>query len=135
MKIFAFAAAALIASSTLAGAQSLVRTRQTAVIDSYTAFIGPDDLENSRGIRLTKPWQIIRQDRANVHERNLSDDGDEIDGFFSDANNRQALETMLARGSMSNDARQMIVRGNCWVNVQIFGRGDTGDYVEVEVWR
>ena len=87
------------------------------------------------GVRLTQPWQIIRQDRANVHERNIRDDEDEIDGFFSEISNRQALEIMLANGSMSRDAREMIVRGNCYINVQIYGRGGTGDFVEVEVWK
>lgn len=118
-----------------AEAQSITRTRQPQLMDSYTAFIGRDDLYNSRGSRLTRPWQIVRQDGANYHAFGIRDDGDEGDSFFADLNNRQQLEAMLANGSMSRDAQDMILRGNCWIDVQIFGHGDTGSFIEVEVWR
>ena len=118
-----------------ASAQSNTKTRKSDVIDSYTAYIGRDDLYNSSGARLAKPWQIIRQDRANFHAYNLRDRGDETDSFFADAVNRQGLEDMLSNGSMSRDAQLMILRGECWVNVQIFGQGSRGTWLEVEVWK
>ncbi|KEQ07026.1 hypothetical protein [Pseudorhizobium pelagicum] len=122
-------------SSVAVNAQSITRTREPQVIDSYTAYIGRDDLYNSSGARLTKPWQIVRQDRANYHAYGIQDGDDEGDAFFADAANRQQLEEMLANGSMSRDAQSMILRGNCWVNVQVYGRGDRGSFIEVEVWR
>ncbi len=116
-------------------AQSLTRVRESQIIDSYTAWIGRDDLYNSSGARLTKPWQIIRQDRANYHAYGIRDEGDEDDSFFVDSANRQILETMLENGTISRNAQQMILRGNVWVSVKIFGRGDSGDYLTVDIWR
>lgn len=115
-------------------AQSLTRAREPELVSSYQAWIGRDDLYNSSGSRLTKPWQIVRQDRANFHAYGIRDDGDEGDDFFVDPANRQALESMLARGSMSSSARRMLLRGNCWINVSIYGHHDRGDFIEVEVW-
>lgn len=115
-------------------AQSITRAREPERLESYQAWIGRDDLYNSSGARLTKPWQIIRQDRANFHAYGIRDDDDESDSFFADAANRQALEAMLARGSMGANAQRMLLRGNCWIKVDIFGRGDRGDFLEVEVW-
>lgn len=135
MRVTVAAAIAVLVSSVTADAQSITRTRQPQVIDSYTAYIGRDDLYNSSGVRLTKPWQIVRQDRANYHAYGIADEGDESDSFFADPANRQQLEDMLANGSMSRDAQIMILRGNCWVDVQIYGHGDTGSFIEVEVWR
>ena len=115
-------------------AQSITRAREPELVSSYQAWIGRDDLYNSSGSRLTKPWQIIRQDRANFHSYGIRDDGDEDDAFFVDQANRQALETMLARGSMSSSARRMLLRGNCWINVSIYGLNESGSFIEVEVW-
>lgn len=134
MKLIAVTLCALMFSAS-AEAQSTTRARQPEIIGGYTAYIGRNDLYNSNGARLTRPWQIIRQDRANYHAFRVRDDGDEGDSFFGDGANRQLLEAMLANGSMSQDARIMILQGNCWVNVQIYGRGSTGSYLEVEVWQ
>jgi hypothetical protein len=134
MKLIAATAIAFVFCAS-AEAQSITRARQPEVIGSYTAYISKEDLFNSNGTRLTQPWQIIRQDRANYHAYGVRDRGDEDDSFFVDAGNRQKLEAMLANGSMSRDAQIMIQQGNCWVNVQIYGRGDTGSFLEVEVWR
>lgn len=119
-----------------ANAQSVTRARTTPeLLETYTAYIGRDDLYNSSGERLTKPWQIIRQDRANYHRYGIRDRGDQSDSFFADEINRQNLETMMSNGSMSPTARQMILRGNCWVNVEIYGHGSTGTFLDVEVSR
>lgn len=134
MKILAAIISALL-MCTSAEAQSITRARHPEVIETYTAFIGRDDLRNSTGARLTQPWQIIRQDRANFHSFGIRDRGDEDDSFFNDAGNRQKLEAMLANGSMSQDARELILQGNCWVTVQIYGQGSIGSFLEVEVWR
>lgn len=134
MNLFRATIAALIFTSSLVGTRADARN-QSDVIDSYTAFIGHDDLFNSSGTRLTEAAEILRQDRANVHDRNIYQDGDEVDGFFGEVSNREKLADMLSSGSISNDAELIIKHGNCWVNVQIFGHGDEGDYIEVEAWK
>ena len=105
------------------------------VIGSYAAYIGEDDLYNSEGARLTDPWQVLRQDRANYHRFGISQDGDEWDPFFGDAGNREAMETMIRRGYIDPDAEKMILSGGAMVYVNVYGAGDVGDYVEVEVFR
>lgn len=118
----------------VAAAQSTItRDSSARLIESYRAYIGSDDLYNSKGERLTLPWQIIRQDRANYHAYRRRDRGDEGDSFFSHASNRQKLEAMLASGSIANDAGNLIVRGNVWIKVNIYGHGDIGQAVDVTV--
>ncbi|MDE1992168.1 MAG: hypothetical protein KGI75_06670 [Rhizobiaceae bacterium] len=131
-----FALSLLLAASMSvpAMAQSTItRDKSAHLIESYRAYIGRDDLYNSNGVRLTEPWQIIRQDRANYHVYNRRDRGDQGDSFFSQAANRQGLESMLQDGSIDNDAGNLIVRGNVWIQVDIYGRGDTGEWVDVHV--
>lgn len=105
------------------------------VIGSYAAYIGEDDLYNSEGTRLSEPWQVLRQDRANFHRFGLAQDGDEWDPFFEDADNREAMENMITRGYVDPDAERMLLSGGAMVYVNIYGAGGVGDYVEVEVFR
>ncbi|TWF53315.1 hypothetical protein [Neorhizobium alkalisoli] len=115
-------------------AQSSVTVEHSnGLIESYRAYIGRDDLFNSSGVRLTKPWQIIRQDRANFYVYGIRDRDDEADTFFADAANRQALEVMLRNGSMSGEAARMIVQGGVWIDVEIYGRGSSGRWINVTV--
>jgi hypothetical protein len=117
-----------------AAAQSTItRDGSAKLIESYRAYIGNDDLYNSKGERLTAPWQIIRQDRANYHVYRRRDRGDQGDSFFSQASNRQNLEAMLANGNIADDAGNLIVRGNLRIKVDIFGHGDVGQWVDIHV--
>jgi hypothetical protein len=117
-----------------AAAQSTItRDGSAKLIESYRAYIGNDDLYNSKGERLTAPWQIIRQDRANYHVYRRRDRGDQGDSFFSQASNRQNLEAMLANGNIADDAGNLIVRGNLRIKVDIFGHGDVGQRVDIHV--
>ncbi|MGV1755418.1 hypothetical protein [Rhizobium sp. P44RR-XXIV] len=117
-----------------AAAQSTItRDSSAKLIESYRAYIGNDDLYNSKGERLTLPWQIIRQDRANYHAYRRRDRGDQGDSFFSLPSNRQRLEAMLADGNIADDAAKLIVRGNVRIKVDIYGRGDIGEWVDVHV--
>ncbi len=117
-----------------AAAQSTItRDGSAKLIESYRAYIGNDDLYNSKGERLTAPWQIIRQDRANYHVYRRRDRGDQGDSFFSQASNRQNLEAMLANGNIADDAGNLIVRGNVRIKVDIFGHGDVGQWVDIHV--
>ena len=105
------------------------------VIGQYVAYIGTADLYNSRGSRLKKPWQILRQDRANVHRFGESQPGDEGDRFFDDIDNRAAMERMVMNGYINPRAARDIVAGGAMVVVRIIGSGNVGRRVEVDVWR
>jgi hypothetical protein len=106
-----------------------------SVIGQYTAYIGNDDLYNSRGVRLWEPWQILRQDRANYHRFGISQPGDEWDSFFGDMNNRAAMEQMIMNGYINPQAARNIVNGGAIVVVRIYGSGGRGNRVEVDVYR
>ncbi|TBD75924.1 hypothetical protein [Rhizobium ruizarguesonis] len=122
------------AMSGIAHAQARVTaTHRNGLVESYRAYIGDADLFNSNGARLTQPWQIIRQDRANFHQYGVRDRDDETDSFFADPVNRQALEQMLRNGTMTRDAANMIVRGNVWINVDIYGSQGAGRWIDVSV--
>ena len=105
------------------------------VIGSYVAVIGQDDLYNSNGARLSAPWQVLRQDRANFHRFGLSQVGDEWDPFFADAKNREAMERMIMNGYMDPLAARDIMTGGAMIVVTIYGSGGVGDYVSVDVYK
>lgn len=92
-------------------------------LGTYTAWISNQDLYNSNGQRLTEAWQIVRQDRANVHRFNRIDAGDAIDGWFANANARVALEQALRNGGIDPNSRVLILQGNSWVQVDLYGWG------------
>ncbi|AVO39702.1 hypothetical protein [Pukyongiella litopenaei] len=105
------------------------------VVGSYIAYIGEDDLFNSKGVRLDAPWQVLRQDRANYHRFGIRQFGDEGDGFFADAGNRAKMERMLMNGRMDPAAARLILRGGAMVLVTLYGSGARADYIEVTVAR
>ena len=103
------------------------------LLEEYTAFLGPADHFNSNGTRLTQPWQIVRQDRANFHRFGIRDAGDEWDSFFASTENRERVEAMIRNGSISASAANAVVNGSVWIRVQIFGSGNLGQFVNVLV--
>jgi hypothetical protein len=122
----------LVASGILLAAAPVVYAQQ--VLDEYSAYISENDLYNSNGDRLRQPWQIIRQDRANVHRYGIVDADDEGDYFFEDADNRALLESLVAQGAISRAAGRAIVNGKVSIYVQVFGRGNRASHVTVEVY-
>lgn len=107
-----------------------------SLLGSYSAWIGPDDLYNSRGVRLWEPWQIIRQDRANFHRFNLRDPGDGGDPWFANANARASLEQAVSRISFTPYDRNLIVQGGAWVQLDLYGwSGQQITAVNLMVWR
>ena len=110
-------------------------TRADSLIGSYIAFIGQDDLFNSQGKRLTAPWQVLRQDRANFHRFGVSQPGDEWDPYFGVAANRATLERMVRNGRIEAWAGKALLRGGVMVEVRIYGTGKVGRRVEVDVVR
>ncbi|WP_319771877.1 hypothetical protein [Breoghania sp.] len=98
------------------------------LLEVYVAYLGPDDHYNSRGQRLSEPWQVIRQDRANYHRFGIRDRGDEGDRFFASAANRARMERMVLKGFIDGNAGWRVVNDNCWIRVEIYE-----DSVRVEV--
>jgi hypothetical protein len=103
------------------------------IIEEYRAYISDNDLHNSSGDRLTKPWEIIRQDRANYHKFGRADADDYYDSFFALETNREIVERMLQRGRIEQTAGRDIVDGDVFVRVRIYGRGSRGEIVTVTV--
>lgn len=106
--------------------------RADELIESYGAYIGQDDLYNSSNERLTQPWQVIRQDRANVHRFGVRQPGDDIDGFFASARNRELAERMLRSGRIEGAAARRLLDGDVRIHVEIW-RGAGGDYINISV--
>ncbi|MCQ4629454.1 hypothetical protein GB927_005355 [Shinella sp. CPCC 100929] len=123
--IFAAAIAAVLAAS--AGA-----AKADELIESYGAYIGQDDLYNSSNERLTQPWQVIRQDRANVHRFGVSQPGDDFDNFFASARNRELAERMIRSGRIDGSAARRLLNGDVQIHVEIW-RGGGGDYINISV--
>ncbi|CUH89566.1 hypothetical protein PH5382_03513 [Phaeobacter sp. CECT 5382] len=127
-----------IGKTVLAAVAALALSTPCAMADellaSYVAFIGRDDLYNSKGARLTEPWQILRQDRANFHRFGISQPGDEWDPIFKDVNNRATMESMIQYGSIEASAGRNIVKGGVMVQVDVYD-GGARDYVRVSVTR
>ena len=93
---------------------------QGPLLEVYVAYLGADDHYNSRGARLSEPWQVIRQDRANFHRFGIRDRGDESDRFFASANNRARMERMILNGYIEGNAGWRIVNDNCWIRVEVY---------------
>jgi len=119
----AVAVAGLCALAGPAGAQN--------VIGGYRAFIGQADLANSRGVTLTQPWQVIRQDRANLHRFGISQPGDERDPWFASGEMRAALESWVRYGAMSAATRARIMAGGGTIYVEVLGQGSRASGVRV----
>jgi len=105
------------------------------LVGSYVAYIGEDDLYNSNGVRLSAPWQVLRQDRANFHKFGRGQFADEWDAFFADGNNRAKMEAMVRNGYIDAKASRDIMKGGALVLVEIFGRDGRGNYIRVNVQR
>lgn len=100
------------------------------LMESYVARIGPNDHFNSNGERLKNAAQIIRQDRANYHKFGKTDSDDQGDSFFGIEGNRKILENMLSRGSITPEAKYMIINENPLIEVKIYSQG----YIDVSVY-
>ena len=129
----AFARTALVAAVAAIGMTGAAIAQD--LIGSYSAYIGWDDLHNSKGARLTAPWQVVRQDRANFHRFGISQPGDQWDPFFSSYENRAAMERMIMNGTIEPSAAQILMQGGATVLVRIYGSGGMGNSIRVTVSR
>ncbi len=105
---------------------------QEYAVGSYSAFIGAEDLANSRGVRLTDAVQVLRQDRANVHRFGIIHVGDESDPWFFQPAARAAMEGMFrAGGGIDRQDARLILGGNVSVVVTIFAVN--GNFTSLQV--
>lgn len=125
--------ATMIAATALCVFAAPVAAQADELIGAYVAYIGKQDLHNSKGARLREPWQVLRQDRANFHRFGISQSGDEWDPFFGSIDNRAAMEQMVMHGSINARAAKNLVDGGATVFVRIYGRGSLGTSVQVTV--
>lgn len=107
--------------------------RRPQLVDRYTAYIATDDLFNAAGERLTLPWQILRQDRVNFHVNGFRQRDDESDRTFLTPTDRSRFEYLVQKGRLSARTAAAIAKGNVAVRVEVWGRGDVGDYVVVQI--
>ncbi|EYD72431.1 hypothetical protein [Limimaricola hongkongensis] len=103
------------------------------VITSYAAWLSPNDMVNSRGVRLSGIGAILQQDRANFHRFGRRDEGDGGDGLFASRDMRARIPDLYARGPgapayILDDIRSG--RGH-YVWVRVIGRAGRPDYIEV----
>ena len=124
MQRFAAAILAIVAtfSTTLpSAAQNLA----DETIAFYEAYIGTQDLYNSRGVRLSTAQQVLRQDRANVHKFGIWQPGDQLDPIFNTVANREVMAKVMARNGLDPEVARQILRGNVMVYVEVWGHGNT----------
>ena len=96
--------------------------------DSYRAKLSAADHVNSSGAALTKLVEVLRQDRANVHRGTHRDKEDDVDVFFTTAENREAIAQLPLRVVGGSKAEAAILRGQPVVEEQI-----SNDGLQVEI--
>jgi len=101
----------------------------------YAAYIGRADLYNSQGQRLSEPWQILRQDRANFHRFGIRQFQDEWDPIFHSMDARAQFERLIRAGRIAPSARRLILQGDAMVYVEVYGWGNRLHSVNVLVER
>jgi len=124
MQSFAAAMLAILAtfSTTLPSSGQYLADETIAF---YEAYIGTQDLYNSRGVRLSTAQQVLRQDRANVHKFGISQPGDQLDPIFNSVANREVMAKVMARNGLGPQVARQILRGNVMVYVEVWGHGNT----------
>jgi hypothetical protein len=93
-------------------------------LGSYYALLGPRDMVNSRGERLTDICQVVQQDRANWHRFGLRDEYDTGDPFFGSVEARQVISQICVLPPQYDYIRREVLGGTPrFVYVQVFGSG------------
>lgn len=99
--------AALVAISVLLPAASASAREQP--LETYYATLSAWDRIDGMGHRLTSVADILRQDRANYHNRHLRDPSDIGDRYFRKEANRRQIPALLAAGRMDADTTRRIL--------------------------
>ncbi|MEP3278996.1 MAG: hypothetical protein ABJN26_00355 [Stappiaceae bacterium] len=103
------------------------------MIAEYLTWLGPQDVVNSRGIRLKSFGAVLAQDRANYHRFGIRQELDTSDPIFGDRTMRSALPQLYQAGRqvdayifddvMSGQGHYVIIR--------IMGNGGRVTHVDV----
>ncbi|WP_102107503.1 hypothetical protein [Oceaniglobus roseus] len=93
----------------------------------YIAWIGPEDMRNSRGQPVTSLGGVIQQDRANFHRFGLRHPQDEGDPVFADQATRARIPQMVAAGGNDRGSLAAMARSGRPFGVGVFvcGNGNT----------
>ena len=129
-----FRTLAVLIGTLYIGTMASAAFAQEYAVGSYRAFIGPEDLTNSRGVRLSTAAQVLRQDRANVYRYGIAHAGDEDDPWFFQPSARGAMDGMFrAGGGIDPRTARLILNGNVSVVVTIFARDGNFTSLRVDV--
>ncbi len=93
------------------------------LIATYQARLSINDHFNSKGIRLSDAFAIIRQDRANFFTFGIRDCEDEFDIYFNSRSNREVLQTLVQRAGLSQSLRRIIANETPLIQVSIYRSG------------
>lgn len=93
----------------------------------YLAYIGPEDMFNSQGQRVTSLGGVLQQDRANFHRFGLRHAQDEGDPVFADPAWRARIPDMVAAGGNDRGSLASMARNGrpFMVGVFVCGYGST----------
>lgn len=93
----------------------------------YVAEIGPEDMRNSSGQRITSLGGVLQQDRANFHRFSIRHRYDQPDPLFANRAMRTNIPNLVrAGGDFRGSLSQMAKRGQSFVvNVFVCGYGQT----------
>ncbi len=103
-------------------------TARERPLETYYASLSAWDHIDGRGRRLTSVSDILRQDRANYHHRNLRDPSDIGDKYFRKEVNRRRIPALLAAGGLDDRTAQIILTARPRVRVDRYA-----DRMEVTV--
>ncbi|MBN2630985.1 MAG: hypothetical protein JXR75_10660 [Rhodobacteraceae bacterium] len=95
---------------------------QQVIADFYTG-LGPVDMFNSSGKRLTRIADILQQDRANFHRFGRREDGDGYDPIFADRAARARIPELYNRGPGSEPYLEQFLNDgiSLFVRVTVYG--------------
>jgi hypothetical protein len=116
-RIQSAAVGAVLAATTLAGVAVASENGGDRPIETYYASLSNWDHIDGMGHRLTSVSDILRQDRANFHNRHLRDPSDVGDRYFRREENRRRIPGLVANGMMDSETTQRILRAEPRVRV------------------
>lgn len=102
---------------------------QDQSIGTYMAYLGPEDLVNSSGVRLGSAAAIVAQDRANFHRFGIRHTEDQSDPWFSSRGHRMSIPDLV---EISDVEAAIVVRQGALVAVTVFA-DPTGQMTRMHV--
>ncbi|GGL76571.1 hypothetical protein [Wenxinia marina] len=101
----------------------------------YVAWIGPEDMRNSSGVRLTSLGAVLQQDRANVHRFNIRHPQDEYDPVFGNQSVRAMIPQLYQNGGRAPGLEAAVASGQPFgVSVFVCGYGSTPQVIYLAGW-